>query len=54
MDAVGGGGGVSKVWIGGALRFANVEVDVFVGGAFWVSGGLHDGVVPEVMVGCVD
>ena len=47
-------GGVAKVWIGGALRFANVRVDVLVGGAIWISGGLCDGVVPEVMVGCLD
>ena len=34
--------------------FANVKVDVIVGGAFWSSVGLHDGVVTEVMVGCLD
>ena len=41
-----GHGGVEKVWIGGASRFANVGVDVFVGGSFWISGGLRDGLVP--------
>ena len=39
VDAVGGGVGVAKVWIGGS---------------FWISGGLCDGVVAEVMVGSLD
>ena len=54
MDWVGGRGGVLKVCIGGSLRFASVEVDVIVGGETWISDGLCDGVILEVMVGCVD
>ena len=54
MDGVGGRGGVAKVCIGGALRLASVGVDVIVGGGNWISDGLRDGVVPQVMVGCVD
>ena len=47
-------GVVEKVCIGGALRFASVGVDVIVGGSNWISDELRDGVVPQVMVGCLD